>query len=319
MPPGHQRPVDPPDGEVLPGCRGGATGFIFANEQVGCLPATGNVGSGDGAGAIPAVGVSRELGSRLARTCERGPSVTLTVDCENERTTSQSVTATLGPETGPEVLVTAHHDAHDISEGDRQRCGLCGRHRGGAPARDRHAGSRDQGSVRHLRCRGAPPSRERGVGRGDRSGDGEGGDQPRRVGSSRDPVVSTHGIDAIGAAFEATSDDLGVPIELDDGPVPGRPVAVRLPRYSRCDGDGKDDGDALRGWGHTHADTLDKVDRRDLRALAVPTTAAVTELLAAEDVDRRSPEEIREAAVEEGHAEGMRMTGVWPWESASQD
>lgn len=296
----------------------GAVGFVFYNDQSGCLPATGNVGSGDGPGAIPAVGVSSELGARLVRACRcERTTATLDVDCENERMTSQSVTATLGPDTEREVLVTAHHDAHDISEG----------------ATDNAAGCAVVAEVARLLAtvEGDLETRVRFVTFGAEELHLLGSEawaadtDPETVtavinldgiGSSRDPVVSTHGIDAIEATFREVSDELGVPIECDEGLVPwgdqwpfvyrGVPGAMVF---------SKNEADALRGWGHTHADTLDKVDRRDLRELAVPVAAAVCKLAEADrEVDRRSPEAVRQSAIDEGHADGMRLAGVWPWD-----
>ena len=107
----------------------GAAGFVFRNHVEGCLPPTGSVGTPDSPiGDIPAVGVSAEVGARLARRAE-GEEVTVTVECETPQTTSGNAMAELGPR-GPEdhggageaggteeVLVTSHADAHDIAEG----------------------------------------------------------------------------------------------------------------------------------------------------------------------------------------------------------
>jgi len=69
-----------------------------------------------------------------------------------------------------------------------------------------------------------------------------------------------------------------------------------------------------RGWGHTHADTLDKLDRRDLRALAAIYAESVLELA---DESRafpsRKPEGIRDALTE-GYVRELKVGGRWHFE-----
>ena len=73
-------------------------------------------------------------------------------------------------------------------------------------------------------------------------------------------------------------------------------------------------GEAGRGWGHTFADTLDKVDSRNLREQAILLTE-LTVHLADEDVtvEHKSPEEIADYLEDEDLAEGMRIIGDWPY------
>jgi len=282
----------------------GAAGFLFRNHVEGCLPPTGGVSEGAGPGPIPAAGVSRELGHRLVRYCERGDlSASLTVDCRNETTTSQNVSARLGPDTDEEVLVTAHYDAHDIAEG----------------AEDNGAGSALVAEIGRLlasmaddldvgvRCLtfGAEEIGLRGsqyvVETADLGGikavvnlDG--------IGGSRQLAVDVHGFDGLAAAFEAASETLETPIEVNDEFVTHsdhwpfvREGVPGLMAHSVTDSEG-------RGWGHTHADTLDKLDRRDLRDLAVLLTAGVARLATDEwPVDAVDRETIEAWAEERGH------------------
>ena len=69
-----------------------------------------------------------------------------------------------------------------------------------------------------------------------------------------------------------------------------------------------------RGWGHTRADTLDKLDVRDLREQAILLTELVVEL-ADNDVtiEGREPDAIAEQLEDEDLAEGMRVIGDWPY------
>lgn len=69
----------------------GADTFIFQNHLDGCLPPTDEVGYGNRLVPIPAVGVSSELGSRLARYAATGATVSVLVDCE------------MGPATAPNI------------------------------------------------------------------------------------------------------------------------------------------------------------------------------------------------------------------------
>jgi Zn-dependent M28 family amino/carboxypeptidase len=74
-------------------------------------------------------------------------------------------------------------------------------------------------------------------------------------------------------------------------------------------------GDEGRGWGHTHADTIDKLDVRDLRESAIVLTECVVrvagEAFDCERVDRR---QVADALEAEGQARGLRVTGDWPFD-----
>lgn len=295
----------------------GADGFVFANRQSGCLPATGNVGGPESPGPIPAVGVSMELGERLSRRCARGePTVTLETTCTNEPATSRTVHGAVGPDTDDEILLTAHMDAHDISEGATDNAVGCaivsevGRLLGRVES--------DLGTRVRLVTFG---SEEIGL-RGSHAWASERDlDRVKTVinvdgaGSSRDIELSSNGHDDVADVFTEVAGEFGVPIEVDDGlspwsdhwpfvqrGVPGVLVSSRS------------EGTALRGWGHTHGDTLDKVDTRDLRDLIVVLTGTIVELSDPDrTVERTSSDEVRRAAIDEGHAEGLRMRGEWPW------
>jgi Zn-dependent M28 family amino/carboxypeptidase len=69
-----------------------------------------------------------------------------------------------------------------------------------------------------------------------------------------------------------------------------------------------------RGWGHTRADTLDKLEPRVLREQAILVTDLVADLA---DVDTevacRDTDGIADQLEDEGLAEGMKVTGDWPY------
>lgn len=95
----------------------GADGFLFQNEIPGCLPLTGSVGW-ESEASIPAVGLSREVGSELKTACAKGTlEASLEVDAQRKPSTSQNLSAKIGPDTESEILLTAHVDAHDIAAG----------------------------------------------------------------------------------------------------------------------------------------------------------------------------------------------------------
>jgi hypothetical protein len=75
-------------------------------------------------------------------------------------------------------------------------------------------------------------------------------------------------------------------------------------------------GDEGRGWGHTYADTLDKLEVRDLREQAILLTELTVHLAADEfSVPHKAPGEIAEALEAEDKATGMKITGDWPYDA----
>jgi Zn-dependent M28 family amino/carboxypeptidase len=69
-----------------------------------------------------------------------------------------------------------------------------------------------------------------------------------------------------------------------------------------------------RGWGHTHADTLDKLDARTFREQAILLTELAVELTGDEfAVSHKEPGDIAAALEAEGEAAGMKVTGEWPY------
>ena len=293
----------------------GAAAFVYRNHVEGQLPATGSVGTAEAPiGEIPAVGVSKEVGARLVRR-SAGEPVAVSVDAAVGDAESANVHAELGPETDERLLVTSHVDAHDVAEG----------------ALDNGAGTATVVEVANalarredeLECRVefvAYGAEEVGLVGSSHHADGADPDLIRAV-VNNDGVVRgrtlefyTHGFPELAGAAEAVADRFGHPVETipklgphsDHWPF----VVDGVPGYhvmSVTDGAG-------RGFGHTAADTLDKLDRRNLRESAILLTELVVEL-AGEDVeiDHREPAEIAAELEAQGLATGMKVTGDWPY------
>ncbi|MDS0279300.1 M28 family peptidase [Halomicroarcula sp. S1AR25-4] len=292
----------------------GAVAFVYRNHVEGMLPPTGSVGTEDAPiGEIPAVGVASETGARLARRYAGDP-VTVAVDCGTPAATSQNVHAELGPDTDKRVLVTSHVDAHDIAEGasdngagtatvveiaralaaredelaSRVEFVAFGAEEVGLVGSGRLAAERDLDSIRAI-------LNLDGIVRG------------------RTLQCFTHGFDALGEAAESVADRFDHPVTTSPEQSPHSDhwpfVTWGVPGVHVT----SETGETGRGWGHTHADTLDKLEPRTLREQAILLTdLAVT--LTEESYDRAAPETIAAALEAENLAAGMKITGDWPYD-----
>jgi Zn-dependent M28 family amino/carboxypeptidase len=294
---------------------GGAVGFVYRNHVEGCLPPTGSVGTPENPiGEIPAVGVSSEVGARLARRFDGEP-IAVSVDAEIGAAESQNVHAELGPDTDERVLVTSHVDAHDIAEGaldngagtamgvelanslatreddleTRVEFVAYGAEEVGLVGSSHHAETVDHDEIKAI-------VNNDGVVRG------------------RTLEFTTHGFDGLEAAAETVADRYDHPVDVVPrlGPHSDHWPFVQwgVPGYhvmSTSDEIG-------RGWGHTFADTLDKLEKRNLREQAILLTDLVVDLTSGDRaVEHRSTEEIVADLEEQDLAEGMKVTGDWPY------
>jgi len=98
----------------------GATGFIFVNHYPAYGPATGGMGRDDEA-LIPCISVSYEDGAFLQRLMQRKGEVKIRLKSTDfcETMTSWNVTAEIpGSAANPEiVMLGSHYDGHDIAQG----------------------------------------------------------------------------------------------------------------------------------------------------------------------------------------------------------
>ncbi|MFW5939721.1 MAG: M20/M25/M40 family metallo-hydrolase [Halolamina sp.] len=293
----------------------GAAAFVFVNHVPGQLPPTGSLTFGSEA-AAPAVGVSKETGAWLTDFAADDVRVRLTVEAETTAGRSQNVQGRLGPETDEEVLLLAHYDGHDIAEGALDNgCGVA-TVLTAARVLGEAEGNLDRG-VRVV----AVGCEEVGLLGAEHLAESVDYDDVAAVvnvdggGRFRDLVALTHTSESAAEAAERVSERANHPIHVESDPHPfsdqwpfvrGGVPALQLH---------SDSGERGRGWGHTHADTRDKVDDRNLREHGVLTALLVDEL-ASMDADRLDQEDLAAAFRELEFETGMKAASLWPegWE-----
>ena len=293
----------------------GAAAFVFANHVEGSLPPTGSVGrEADPIGEIPAVGVSKEAGARLSRRHEGEP-VTVAVDCATPDATSGTAIAELGPDTDEYLLVSSHVDAHDIAEGAMDNGA------GTATIVEVARALADREEALETRVRFAAFGAEEVglVGSSKTAADADPDDVKAVINVDSNVFGRTlkldyHGFDELESAGERLEERFDHPVALGEAVVPHSdhwPFVQRgIPGYM-VSGETDDRG---RGWGHTAADTLDKLDVRNLREQSILLTALAVDL-ARETVSipRADTDQIAASLESTGAAAGMRYTGDWPF------
>jgi Zn-dependent M28 family amino/carboxypeptidase len=296
---------------------GGAVAFVYANHVPGQLPPTGSVGGSDGSpiGDIPAVGVSSETGARLGRRFD-GEQVTVTVECETPNAESGNAVAELGPDTDEVVILSSHVDGHDIAEGARDN--------GAGTATivevARALAAREAELDTRVKCIGYGAEEVGLIGSNEEAENADLSQVKAVVNvdsnmGGRTLSLTTHRFDELEAAADRVGERFDHPIETVPRMVPHSDhwpfVRWGVPGYmvsSSSDERG-------RGWGHTSADTLDKLESRTLREQAILLTELVVDV-AGDDVTipHEEPETIAGYLKEEDQATGMKKTGGWPYE-----
>ncbi len=101
-------------------CQYGAVGFIFAHGRPGQLIPAGSINLNDGPAPLPGIGVALEAAALLQRRLERGPiRARLHAEGENITVQARNIVAEL-PGTAPDagwIVVCGHYDGHDIAQG----------------------------------------------------------------------------------------------------------------------------------------------------------------------------------------------------------
>jgi Zn-dependent M28 family amino/carboxypeptidase len=268
------------------------------------------------------VSVSAEVGARLARYCEESAlDVELAVDCRNEPTTSCNVEARIGPDSAEEVLVTAHLDSHDIAEGAADNGAGCAiaievaRLLSTAIAASESDLDPDCG-VRIV-VFGSEEIGLYGAYHYAVTSDLEGVRAVLNVdgaGKSRDLTVRTSGFDDLGDVFAAVAEELDVEHEIDDTISPHGDQWAFVEKGVPGVMAGSMTDEAGRGWGHTHADTCEKIDVRDLRAQSIVVAEVATRLATDESaVSHQSSAEIRDS-IDATYERELRVGGRWHYD-----
>ncbi|WP_255169612.1 M28 family peptidase [Natrononativus amylolyticus] len=294
----------------------GAVGFVFRNHVEGCLPATGEIGYDNRPGPIPAVGVSKEVGQRLLRHGEDGSlTVELAVEARNEPTDSVNVVGEVGPDTEEVVMVTAHVDAHDIAEG----------------ANDNGAGTALVCEIARLlkqveddletRVRFVPfGSEEIGLKGAYHAAENLELSNVKCVinvdgaGNSRNLWINANEFDELEDLFEEVTDEFDVPLSTSSTISPHGDQWAFVQEGVPASMTASTSGSSGRGYGHTHADTLDKLDVRDFRELSpIIASVAYTAAEADREFPQRSREETKEM-IDEGYIQELKIGGRWPYD-----
>ncbi|MDZ5809806.1 M28 family metallopeptidase [Halorubrum sp. AD140] len=308
----------------------GAVGFVFVNHLDGQLPPTGSLTFGDEADAV-AVGVSRETGAWLREYAGGGtgagatddsfaaaaaPEAEIAVEATTEPGESRNVVGRVGPDTDERLLLTAHYDGHDIAEGALDNgCGIATVATAAGILTEVDlpigvdvvaVGAEEVGllGAEHLAER-LDLDRVRGVINVDGAG------------RFRDLVALTHASSAAESVAGAVSTATRHPIAVEPEPHPFSDQWPFVRRGVPALQLHSDSGDRGRGWGHTHADTRDKVDDRNVREHAMLTALLVAEFASPDrEVPRLDREELIGAFRDADFETGMRAADLWPrgWE-----
>jgi Zn-dependent M28 family amino/carboxypeptidase len=292
----------------------GAEAFVFANHVPGQLPPTGAL-KFDAEAAIPGIGVSAETHDWLTEYAEDGASARLRVDATTEDGTSQNVHGTLGPDTDDELVALAHYDAHDIAEGALDNgCGIATIAGAASVLADLEDDLECRVRIAGVGCEeigllGAEalaadldPAAVRAVVNVDGAG------------RFRNLRAFSHASETLADLAAGVGEAFNQPVVHEPEPHPFsdhwpflRAGVPSLQLHSE-----PPEGAARgRGWGHTAADTRDKVDSRNLREHAVLTALLVSELTEA-DVSRIDTETLRERFDAQEYVAGMRAAEIWP-------
>lgn len=302
---------------------GGAAGFLFVNHLPGMLSPTGSLRPGQLA-EIPAVGLSHEDGFVIRRLLRDGAPVELEMHLSNSTGPAQFshvVGEVPGLRHDEIVVVGAHYDGHDIGQGAvddasgtalvmelaRVFAPLAGQLR--RTLRFETYAAEELGVFGSTTYINATSDAD--LAPVDFMLNLDGG----ALGSGRG--LALQGLDELRPLFAGFTRQMGYPLELsnristasDHFPyfLRGVPVASMFAR--RPPGLG-------RGFGHTAADTLDKVDEVELRESAMVAARLLLHLADYKGAigRRRSSKEIKEIMLTHDLEEPLRAQNKWPFD-----
>jgi Zn-dependent M28 family amino/carboxypeptidase len=301
----------------------GAAGFLFANHLPGMLAPTGSLRPGMLA-EIPAVGLSCEDGFVIQRLLRDGTPVELEMHLANQTGPTQSshvIGEVPGQRPDEVIVVGAHYDGHDISQGAvddasgtalvmelaRVFAPLAGQLRRtirfetyaaeeigvfGSTVYVNNISDADLAAVGFmLNLDGGAMGVERGL--------------------------ALQGLDELRSLFSTFGREMGYPLNLKDDVEPasdhfpyflrGVPAAFMIAQRPQGLG---------RGFGHTMADTLDKVNEVELRESAMVAARLLLRLAShPEEIGRkRSQKEIKQILLDHDLEEPLKAQDKWPFE-----
>lgn len=297
----------------------GAAAFIFSGGQPGLLAPTGSIG-----GELPAIGLASEHTARLRRKLARGPvAARLSIDAKIHPVTARNIVAEI-PGRDPDagwILAGGHYDGHDIAQG----------------AQDNATGTAALVEAARLL---APMQSHLNIGIRFVLFSGE---ELGLFGSYAYARQHADQYDQIRMVLNADIVGMAMPLVLRTQASPELAAYFRSLPLDELDAVVNDDPKAFImnsdhfpfslagisavwavtshpasgfGWGHTMADTLDKLDLRVLRQ----TAACISRLLLHMATDpehlprgRKSSEQVQKLVSEAGFEKPLRLSGRWPF------
>lgn len=301
---------------------GGAAGFLFVNHLPGMLAPTGSLRPGKLA-EIPAVGLSHEDGFVIRRLLRDGGPVELEMRLTN-RTGPAQFSHVIGQVPGrrhDEIVVGAHYDSHDISQGGvdnasgtalvmelaRVFAPLAGQLR--RTLRFETYAAEELGVLGSTTYVNAMSDAD--LAPVDFMLNLDGG----ALGSGRG--LALQGLDELRPLFASFAREMRYPLGLsnrvgtasDHFPYFMRGVPVASMFAQRPSGLG-------RGFGHTMADTLDKVSEVELRESAMVTARLLLRLADHQEAigRKRTADEIKQILLDHSLEEPLKAQSKWPFE-----
>lgn len=298
---------------------GGAVGIVFMRWEPGLLEETGSTFH-DRECPIPAISVSREVGEEWRRAGKGRTPVTLKISVSNELKPQDDSWNVVGEITGSEkpeeiVVVGAHFDGHDVAVGamDDGAGAAVVMEAARALAQHKEHIKRTirfccfsieeiglQGSTAYVKAHRDELDRVRFMLNLDGAGRADSGDLAVQGDTTLIPYLRK----MAGSMNEPMAVDTNIVLFTDCYPF----LAQGVPAATAANLGGQSTG--TRGYGHTAADTLDKVSLRELQTSSIRVARLMYRIANAEDWPgkRMSPEKVREVIGPTG-LEVLRLAG----------
>ncbi len=296
---GYGRPASHRRSKYLRAVAAGAVAFLYINQNPGMLAVTGGLASASAA-PIPGFGLSYETGAFLSRALDVG-NVRLRLRGEHvlPDVLSRNILADLpGRDSAASTIVVgAHYDGHDIAQGATDNASgsvallevarVLAPHRGVLRRNLRFVffGSEESGLLGawwHSRTHAAEASSTACMLNMDSVVAGPPGGQKLHCGNS--PQLAATILDIVKRTGLPVSVDEVLSSASDHFPfvTQGIPVATMGASVSQT-------GLVGRGWGHTTADTVDKVEPAALRLAAATSARLLLHMTQADSLGRPMP------------------------------